>query len=65
MDWRGLMSLGVRRLGLKPAEFWQLTPAELLLMLGFDPGQPLLTRARLADLARRYPDLTKGHYDDD
>ncbi len=33
-DWPGLMRAGMRGLGLRPAEFWALTPAELRLMLG-------------------------------
>lgn len=57
-DWPGLMRLGIRALGLKPAEFWALTPAELTLMLGRDGnGANILDRARLEDLAAAFPDL--------
>ncbi|MFC7704996.1 phage tail assembly chaperone [Plastorhodobacter daqingensis] len=56
LDWRGLMRAGLRDLGLTPAEFWQLTPADLLIMLGLDGGPPALNRARLEELAAAWPD---------
>lgn len=56
MDWPGLMRLGLRHLRLHPDTFWALTPAELLVMLGLEAGAPALTRARLEELARAYPD---------
>ncbi|MFV0334736.1 MAG: rcc01693 family protein [Tropicimonas sp.] len=56
MDWAGLLRLGLRELRLAPAAFWRLTPAELVLMLGLEAGRPALTRARLDELARAYPD---------
>ncbi len=31
-DWPSLLRAGVRGLGLRPAEFWALTPAELHLL---------------------------------
>jgi uncharacterized phage protein (TIGR02216 family) len=55
-NWPGLMRVGMRGLGLKPAEFWALTPAELLLMLGISAGSGPLTRARLNELAQAFPD---------
>lgn len=55
-DWSGLMRLGMRGLGLRPHEFWALTPAELTLMLGRDGAAGRLDRARLEDLARAFPD---------
>lgn len=55
-DWPGLMKAGMRGLGLQPAEFWALTPAELLLMLGDGAENAPLTRARLDELAKEYPD---------
>ena len=56
LDWPGLMRAVMTGLGLKPAEFWALTPAELALMLGLDPGAGGMTRARLDELAARFPD---------
>lgn len=60
IDWPALMRAGLRGLGLTPAEFWRLTPAELLVMLGAEPGAPGFTRARLEELARAFPDATRG-----
>nr|WP_258165095.1 rcc01693 family protein [Oceanibium sediminis] len=57
MAWGPLMRLGLQDLGLKPAEFWALTPAELMLMAGLDgavAARP--TRAALGELMRAYPD---------
>ncbi|MGZ9809870.1 rcc01693 family protein [Pseudoroseicyclus sp. H15] len=59
IDWPGLMRLGLRGLRLKPAEFWALTPAELLVMLGQD-GAGAMGRARLGELAARFPDRGAG-----
>lgn len=56
LDWPGLMRAGLRGLGLRPGEFWDLTPAELALMLGIDFGAAAMTRARLGDLMARFPD---------
>ena len=56
LDWPGLMRAGIRGLGLKPAEFWDLTPAELALMLGIEFGAGAMTRSRLGDLMARFPD---------
>lgn len=55
-DWPGLMRAGLGRLGLGPREFWALTPAELMLMLGDPAGVAPLSRARLDELARAWPD---------
>lgn len=55
-DWAGLMRLGLHGLGLRPHEFWALTPAELMVMLGRDQGQAPLGRSRLEELARAFPD---------
>lgn len=63
-DWPGLMRAGMRGLGLRPEEFWRLTPAELALMLGEAAGNPPLTRARLHELAEQWPDQVKGSEDD-
>ncbi|MCR9247891.1 MAG: phage tail assembly chaperone, partial [bacterium] len=37
-DWASLLRAGVRGLGLRPDEFWALTPAELHLLLGHCRG---------------------------
>ncbi len=63
IDWRGLMMAGLHGLGLRPAEFWGLTPAELRMMLGVEQAAPPLTRARLAELAAAFPDGDKGFAD--
>ena len=56
-DWPAMMRAGFQGLGLRPTEFWDLTPAELLLMLGLDGGgAPVLTRDRLAELSAQFPD---------
>ncbi|MEG4642432.1 putative phage protein (TIGR02216 family) [Paracoccus pantotrophus] len=66
LDWPGLMRMGLGPprlggLGLRPAEFWALTPAELALMLGVEPGRRgAMTRDRLAELVARYPDRPAG-----
>ncbi|RFU13184.1 phage tail assembly chaperone [Rhodobacteraceae bacterium W635] len=59
-DWPGLMRAGMQGLGLTPAAFWALTPAELLLMLGEPTATTPLGRAGLEALAARFPD----HKDD-
>ena len=33
IEWPALMQAGIRGLGLRPVEFWALTPAELMTML--------------------------------
>ncbi|MCE6961542.1 phage tail assembly chaperone [Cereibacter sphaeroides] len=58
-DWPALMRAGLTGLGLSPDEFWRLTPVELRIMLG-DGAAPPLTRARLDELVRAYPDHGKG-----
>ncbi len=54
------MRLGLRGLGLQPADFWALTPAELLVLLGCDGGESPLGRARLEELAQAFPDRVSG-----
>ena len=58
--WPGLMQLGLVQLRLPPAVFWDLTPAELMLMAGLSGGRPALTRAGLAGLLARFPDKARG-----
>ncbi len=55
-DWLGLMRAGITGLGLRPAEFWALTPAELALMLGYGAGGSSLGRERLLELTAAFPD---------
>lgn len=57
-DWPGLMRAGLQGLGLTPAQFWALTPAELLTMLGEGPGAAPMGRAGLEALSARFPDET-------
>lgn len=59
-DWAGLMRAGIGRLKLRPAEFWALTPVELMLLLGIETAAPPMTRARLMELARSFPDRPRG-----
>ncbi|MEM7732713.1 MAG: rcc01693 family protein [Pseudomonadota bacterium] len=65
VDWPGLMRAGLRGAGLRPKEFWALTPAELELMLGKPEGIAPLTRAGLKDLMRAYPDQGDDTKDDE
>lgn len=54
-DWAGLARAATAK-GLRPKEFWALSPAELILILGGGAGAPALTRARLEALAAAFPD---------
>ncbi|WP_259778938.1 rcc01693 family protein [Aliiroseovarius crassostreae] len=55
-DWPQLMRLGFTKLGLRPDQFWALTPNELMVMLGLDgQGAPSM-RARLDELLVQFPD---------
>lgn len=55
-DWPALMRAGVQGLGLRPAEFWALTPAELRLMLGEGRGPRPMARAGFDALLAAFPD---------
>ncbi len=57
-DWPALMRAGVQGLGLRPAEFWALTPVELRLMLGEGRGAAPMARAGLEALLAAFPDET-------
>ena len=59
------MQAGMRGLGLKPDEFWRLTPAELQLMLGRDRSNAPLSRARLEELSRAFPDTPQKDAEND
>lgn len=54
--WPQLMRLGLVHLRLSPEAFWNLTPAELMLMAGSGAGHEALNRTGLAELAARFPD---------
>ena len=57
IDWPGLLCVALSNLGLRPAEFWRLTPVEFLLMAGVRPGSnPAMTRRELTELLARFPD---------
>ena len=64
-EWPKLMRAGLRDLGLKPDEFWALSPAELALMLGVGSVAPPLSRAGLAALQAAYPDQNKEQENDE
>jgi uncharacterized phage protein (TIGR02216 family) len=55
LDWPGLLRAGLGA-GLRPAEFWALTPVELMLLLGREAPEGGFTRARLDGLMARFPD---------
>lgn len=63
-DWVSLMRAGFHGLGLKPAEFWQLTPAELQMMLEQFCGDAPLSRDRMNALLSAYPDEKRKGTDD-
>lgn len=54
--WPEMIRAGLGRLRLQPEEFWALTPAELMVMLGQGGGEAPMGQSRLADLLRAYPD---------
>ncbi|SLN21717.1 hypothetical protein PSA7680_00819 [Pseudoruegeria aquimaris] len=56
LDWPGLLRLGLHGLGLRPEEFWRLTPHELRLMAGVEASAQPMGRAGLDALLARYPD---------
>lgn len=64
-DWAALMRTGFRQLGLTPAQFWALTPAEFLMLLGHEGGSAPMTRRQLQALAERFPDISAERVQDD
>lgn len=60
LAWAALMQAGLHRLGLKPWEFWALTPAELAMMLGQTAGQVPMRRQELDALMSAFPDEEQG-----
>jgi len=63
-DWAALMRAGLHGLRLEPGVFWELTPAELALMLGHGGGQAPMTRDGLRALQDAFPDQKKETLDD-
>lgn len=59
-DWPVLMRAGMQGLRLTPDVFWQLTPAELRLLLGQGAGDAPLSRTGLDALLAAYPDTERG-----
>ncbi|MCK8462571.1 phage tail assembly chaperone [Aliiroseovarius sp. S1339] len=59
-DWPGLMRLGLGRLGLRPEQFWALTPIELIVLAGLDDQPAPCLRSRLEELALAFPDATSA-----
>lgn len=59
-DWSALMRAGMLGLRLTPTQFWELTPAELKLMLGQGAGTAPLSRSGLDALLAAYPDKQQG-----
>ncbi|MGR3520492.1 MAG: rcc01693 family protein [Roseovarius sp.] len=55
-DWPVLLRAGVQGLGLRPGEFWALTPVELRLMLGERQGARPMARDGLEALLAAFPD---------
>ena len=56
LDWPGLMRAGITGLRLQPAQFWELTPVELRLLLGQGAGTGAMDRSGLQDLMASFPD---------
>ena len=56
VDWNGLLRVGLTQLGLRPAEFWNLTPVELALLLGHSGAEAAMSRSALDALLMKYPD---------
>lgn len=53
-DWSALLRAAAA-MGLRPGEFWRLTPAEFSLLAGGGTGAPL-NRGRLDELVAAFPD---------
>jgi uncharacterized phage protein (TIGR02216 family) len=59
LDWPGLLRAGLVKLRLTPEQFWNLTPAELALMLGDPAAVRPMGRDRLEALRSVWPDICK------
>ena len=56
MAWAAMLRLAMRDLGLRPEDFWALTPVEFAIFAGIEAGSAPLTRSVLAALEAEYPD---------
>ena len=56
LDWPALMHAGFQYLALRPAEFWQLSPAELMQLLGAGAEAEPIGRDRIEELVPQFPD---------
>jgi len=63
-DWPALMRAGMQGLRLRPDQFWELTPAELKLLLGPESTAAPLSRSGLDALLAAYPDANRGEGDE-
>lgn len=58
--WHDLMRVGLGRLRLAPDQFWSMTPRELSAAIeglpGMRPRVGTMSRDRLAELTRQFPD---------
>ncbi len=53
-----MMRIGLHKMGLKPNDFWGLTPLEFLIITGLEGRRSMaMTRADLAGLCARFPDI--------
>ncbi|MEM9909490.1 MAG: rcc01693 family protein [Pseudomonadota bacterium] len=55
-NWAALMRAGIKGLGLRPHDFWALTPSEFEILLGRPSGVSPLRRTRLDQLLAEFPD---------
>ena len=56
LDWAGMLRAGMCGAGLRPADVWALTPAELLLLVGPEPSTRPLGRGGMDQLLTQFPD---------
>ncbi len=61
LDWPGMMRAGMTGLRLTPDQFWALTPAELMVMLGRGATATPMGRARLEEMLAAFPDNPEGN----
>jgi uncharacterized phage protein (TIGR02216 family) len=60
IDWGAWMRVGLRDHRLDPDVFWQLTPAELMLIAGLEPSHTPMNRDRLSAMLDAFPDQEKS-----